>query len=62
MSCACGKITFTSRNRAKLHARRFRHKRAGVKLRAYLCPLCRMWHLTSKPRRPARLTMEGTHD
>jgi hypothetical protein len=56
MSCPCGKITFTSRNRAKLHARRFRHKRAGVKLRAYLCPRCSMWHLTSKPRRVRRVT------
>jgi len=41
-----GKITFKLKRRAKLMARRL-GKIHGKRLRAYRCPDCRMFHLTT---------------
>jgi hypothetical protein len=46
----CGKVFYPTRERAMKVAGRRQHEDAGY-LRAYHCPECGGWHLTSKPKR-----------
>ncbi len=46
LKCA-GKLTFNSEGEAKKSATAIEHQR-GIKLTAYLCNDCDLWHLSSK--------------
>jgi hypothetical protein len=50
--CETGKVGFSSHRRAMMAVARIvaNSRRDYVPERAYLCPFCRRWHLTSKPR------------
>jgi hypothetical protein len=53
--CATGKIAFADRETAAEDARRLR-------LRAYRCPLCGSWHLSSKPKVRARVVKRSPRE
>lgn len=44
---ACGKVCYPARGVAKRNGKALR-SRHRTKYRAYRCPLCWMWHLTSR--------------
>jgi hypothetical protein len=50
--CETGKVGFSSHRRAMMAVARIvaNSRRDYVPERAYLCPFCRRWHLTSQPR------------
>ena len=48
--CPSGKVSYDSRAEASQRAARAR-RRVGKVLRAYLCPLCVRFHLTSQVQR-----------
>lgn len=52
-ACETGKTRYKDEIAAKLALATIRQKAATVheEQRAYRCPFCRGWHLTSKPRR-----------
>lgn len=45
------KHAYTTRAIAMMRASQFAKRTGGRKLRAYKCPGCRMWHLTSQAER-----------
>lgn len=61
----CNKVSYVSKTDAlkdaiyiRVNNRRYKNKRAtpdkSSKLRAYLCPMCESWHLTSLARNVTR--------
>lgn len=49
-SCPKGKTGFGNKSRAK-HYMKFLQSKHGLQLRVYRCPLCNLFHLTSKKER-----------
>jgi hypothetical protein len=46
-ACPTGKLGYTSADSARRSKGLRRNK--GHRMRAYLCPLCHDWHLTTQP-------------
>lgn len=56
--CRCGKVRYPSRTEADLALASCRGSASHARheQRAYQCPLCRAWHLTSRPLVPPAMT------
>lgn len=48
-ACPSGKEAFSSRYAAERRLFRYQVRKAYALKRAYKCPRCKAWHLTSKP-------------
>ena len=52
VSAGCDKVGYRGRKRAR-HAARMLRERSSEPFRAYRCPDCGLWHLSSQPKRKA---------
>ncbi len=53
MSCASGKVGYDSKAIALSKAKLILRKRRKRDMEAYMCPICKQWHLTTKRQVPA---------
>ena len=46
-----GKLGYSSRAKAKTHIKRLKRHSLGQRMSMYVCPFCKMWHVTRQEQR-----------